>query len=149
MDMFGGETKFAFAYNWTQTTVDRASENISDFRIRMLEDNLPATRYNLTTNHFNGDWRYLARVRYVGSTFEDHLDSGLPINIGSEVVFDAEVGYDITDNLNLVVGASNLFDNTPDENTEFDSEVAGSLFPTTAPIGINGGYYYVRATYTF
>ncbi|MCH2258939.1 MAG: TonB-dependent receptor, partial [Alteromonas sp.] len=64
MDMMGGETKFSLAYNWTSTEVDRASDNISDFRIRMLEDNLPAVRYSATANHTNGDWRFLARLNY-------------------------------------------------------------------------------------
>jgi len=149
MEMFGGETKFAFAYNWTQTVVDRASENISDFRVRMLEDNLPAVRYSLTMNHFNGDWRFLTRARYSGGTFEDHLDSGLPINVGSEVVIDAEAAYKISNNFEVVLGANNLLDNTPDRNTLYDTEVAGSLYPTTSPIGINGGLYYVRGIYTF
>lgn len=149
MDMFGGETTFSFAYNWTQTVVDRASDNISEERIKMLEDNLPALRYNLTANHTNGDWRVLTRVRYAGSIYEDHLDSGLPFNVGSEVVFDAEVAYTVDDNWKLTVGATNLFDETPDEITPYDNEIAGSLYPTTSPIGINGGYYYMKATYNF
>ncbi len=149
MDMFGGETKFSFAYNWTQTVVDRASDNISADRVKMLEDNLPALRYNLTANHTNGDWRVLSRIRYAGAIFEDHLDSGLPFNAGSEVVFDAEVSYSVDDNWRLTAGATNLFDETPDEITPYDNEVAGSLYPTTSPIGINGGYYYVKATYNF
>ena len=149
MEMFGGDTKFSFAYNWTQTIVDRASDNISDERVRMLEDNLPATRYNLTANHTNGDWRMLGRIRYAGGTYEDHLDSGLPFSIGSEVVFDAEVAYSVNDNWLLTLGATNLFDERPDEITPYDTEVAGSQYPTTSPIGINGGYYYMKATYTF
>lgn len=149
MDMLGGETKFSFAYNWTQTVVDRASNNISAERIRMLENNLPALRYNLTANHTNGDWRVLGRVRYAGSIYEDHLDSGLPFSAGSEVVFDAEVAYEMTENWKLTVGATNLFDETPDEITPHDTEAAGSLYPTTSPIGINGGYYYMKATYNF
>jgi len=149
MDMFGGDTKFSFAYNWTQTIVDRASDNISEERVRMLEDNLPATRYNFTANHTNGDWRVLGRIRYAGGTYEDHLDSGLPFNIGSEVVFDAEVAYSVNDNWLLTLGATNLFDERPDEITPYDTEVAGSQYPTTSPIGINGGYYYMKATYNF
>lgn len=149
MDMFGGETKFAFAYNWTQTKVDRASENISDFRVQMLENNLPAVRYSLTMNHFNGDWRFLTRARYAGGIFEDHLDSGLPMSVGSEVVVDVEAAYNVTDDFNIVVGANNVFDNTPDRNVLYDTEIAGSLYPTTSPIGINGGLYYVRGIYTF
>lgn len=106
MDMMGGETKFSLAYNWTSTEVDRASDNISDFRIRMLEDNLPAVRYSATANHTNGDWRFLARMNYYGSIFEDHLDSALPIDkVGSEITFDFEVAYNFTEEFTVTVGA--------------------------------------------
>jgi len=158
MDMFGGETKFAFAYNWTQTKVDRVKEvivngettkNISDQRVMMLENNLPATRYSLSANHTNGDWRMLTRLRYVNGIYEDHLDSNLPFSVGSEVVMDAEVAYTMNDNWKFTLGATNLFDERPDEITPYDNEVAGSKYPTTSPIGIGGGYYYVKATYNF
>ena len=149
-DMYGGETKLALAYNWTSTTVDDASDNISAERIHMLEDNLPAIRYSLTANHTNGDWRILGRMNYAGSIYEDHLDSGLPIdNVSAEFTFDMEVGYHFTDDLQLVVGAKNLFDERPDRNVMWDNEIAGSKYPTTSPIGINGGFYYLRGIYTF
>ncbi|WP_100657129.1 TonB-dependent receptor plug domain-containing protein [Alteromonas flava] len=150
MEMFGGDTKFALAYNWTSTTVDQASEFISADRIRMIENNLPAVRYSLTANHTNGDWRFLSRVNYAGSIFEDHLDSGLPIDkVGSEFTLDLELGYNVSDNFEVVVGAKNALDEEPDRNVLYDNEIAGSEFPTTSPIGINGGFYYVRALYTF
>ncbi len=149
MEMLGGDTRFSLAYNWTDTTVDEASDNISDERIRMLEDNLPSVRYSLTANHTNGDWRVLGRINYFGSIYEDHLDSGLPIeNVGSEITLDVEVGYNFTDSLSVVVGAKNALDEYPDENTQWKG-IAGSLYPTTSPIGINGGFYYVRGLYTF
>ena len=149
MEMMGGETKFSLAYNWTSTEVDRASENNSDFRIRMLEDNLPAVRYSATANHTNGDWRFLARLNYYGSIFEDHLDSALPIDkVGSEFTVDLEVAYNFTEELTVTVGAKNAFDEYPDENTQY-AGIAGSLYPTTSPIGINGGFYYLRGVYTF
>ncbi|MCU7555125.1 TonB-dependent receptor [Alteromonas sp. ASW11-19] len=150
MDMLGGNTKFSLAYNWTSTTVDEASDNISAERIRMLEDNLPAVRYSATANHTNGDWRFLARVNYFGSIYEDHLDSGLPINnVGSELTLDLEVGYDFTDEFTFIVGAKNALDEYPDRNVDWDNEIAGSAYPTTSPIGINGGFYYLRGIYTF
>ena len=100
MEMFGGDTKFSLAYNWTSTTVDQASEFISADRIRMIEDNLPAVRYSLTANHNNGDWRFLSRLNYTGSILEDHLDSGLPIDKeGSEFTLYLEVDYNVTDKL--------------------------------------------------
>lgn len=159
LSMLGGDTTFAFAYNWTQTEVDDVREflvdgvltrNISDFRIRTIENNLPATRYSLTANHTNGAWRFLTRVSYFGSIFEDHLDSGLPIDeVGSEFTVDLEAAYSVTENLTFTLGAQNALDEDPDRNVLFDSEVAGSEFPTTSPIGINGGFYYARATYQF
>lgn len=149
MEMFGGDTKFSLAYNWTSTTVDKASDNISADRVRMLENNLPAVRYSLSANHTNGDLRLLTRLSYFGSIFEDHLDSGLPMNAGSEFTVDVEAGYQVTENINLIVGAKNLFDNKPDANVLYDTEVAGSVYPTTSPIGVNGGFYYVRGIYTF
>ncbi|TKB05080.1 TonB-dependent receptor [Alteromonas portus] len=149
MEMMGGETKFSLAYNWTSTEVDRASDNISEFRIRMLEDNLPAVRYSATANHTNGDWRFLARLNYYGSIFEDHLDSALPIEkVGSEFTVDLEVAYNFTEEFTVTVGAKNAFDEYPDENTQY-AGIAGSLYPTTSPIGINGGFYYLRGVYTF
>ena len=149
MEMLGGDTKFSLAYNWTSTVVDRASDNISDFRIRMLEDNLPAVRYSATANHTNGDWRFLTRLNYFGSIFEDHLDSALPINkVGSEFTVDLEVAYSFTEDFTLTVGAKNALDEYPDVNTQY-AGIAGSLYPTTAPIGINGGFYYLRGMYTF
>ena len=155
MDMMDGETKFSLAYNWTSTEVDRASDNISDFRIRMLEDNLPAVRYSATANHTNGDWRFLARMNYYGSIFEDHLDSALPIDkVGSEITFDFEVAYNFTEEFTVTVGAKNAFDEYPDENNTDAggityAQIAGSAYPTTSPIGINGGFYYLRGVYTF
>ncbi|MCQ8847596.1 TonB-dependent receptor [Alteromonas stellipolaris] len=149
MEMFEGETKFSLAYNWTSTEVDRASENISAERIRMLEDNLPAVRYSATANHTNGDWRFLARLNYFGSIYEDHLDSALPIDkVGSEITIDLEMAYNFTEELTVTVGAKNAFDEYPDENTQY-AGIAGSLYPTTSPIGINGGFYYLRGVYTF
>ena len=149
MEMLGGETKYSLAYNWTSTTVDEASDNISAERIHMLEDNLPAVRYSATANHTNGDWRFLARLNYYGSIFEDHLDSALPINkVGSEFTVDLEVAYNFTDEFTVTVGAKNAFDEYPDENVLYEG-IAGSLYPTTSPIGINGGFYYLRGVYTF
>ena len=148
-DMFGGETKYALAYNWTSTEVDEHSDNISADRVRMLEDNLPPVRYSVTANHFNGPWRFLGRVSYAGKIFEDHLDSGLPMTADSEFTVDVEAAYSFSENLNLTVGAKNLLDEFPDEAVLYDTEVAGSRYPTTSPIGINGGFYYLRAVYSF
>ena len=153
MDMGEGETAFALAANWTDTevsSVKAGAQGLFDAtRIRMFEENLPAFRASLTANHTVGDVNVLARVNYFDSIFEDHLDAGgaLPIEVGAETTVDIEVGYNYTDNLRVSVGMKNAFDERPDNNPW--AGVVGSAYPTTSPIGINGGYYYGRVVYSF
>lgn len=175
-EMFGGDTKFSLAANWTDTTVDSVKAfdldndsvtkispdeistftdngytvNISETRVRMLEDNLPEFRWSLTANHSQGDIKALVRLNYFSDIFEDHLDSGLPIEeVGAELTLDLELGYHVSDDFMLTLGAKNALDERPDRNVLYDTEIAGSKYPTTSPIGINGGYYYLKGVYSF
>nr|WP_258405598.1 TonB-dependent receptor [Shewanella zhangzhouensis] len=142
---------FALAYNWTETTVDRFNpDNISEARVKVLEEALPHHKGTLTwTQELGANLRSMVRMNYYGEFYEDHLDSegDLPIHNGSTVTFDAEVGYDFNDNWSLAVGAQNLFDTYPDENPW--AGIAGAAYPVTSPYGFNGGYYYARLNYNF
>ena len=145
---FGGDTDFSFTYNWTDTQVDSFNPDIiGDTRVRQLEDNLPDQRFALTAHHVQGNWRFLARVNYFGEYFEAHLDDGtLPIEVGSAVTVDAELGFNFTDSLSVTLGAQNLFDEFPDDNPW--SDIVGAVYPVTSPMGFNGGFWYLRANYT-
>lgn len=148
-----GSTTLSLAGNYTKTKVlsfdpNDPNELLDACRVRQLEDNLPSTRGNVTFNHSESKWRFLARGNYYGKFFEAHLDScGLPIDAGSEITFDVEFGYNVMENLEVVVGANNLFDNYPDGNPFATGW--GAKYPVTAPMGFNGGMYYVRARYSF
>jgi iron complex outermembrane receptor protein len=145
--LFGGDTEFAFTYNWTDTEVDRFNPDIiGDTRVRQLEDSLPDTRFVLIANHTMDAWRGLLRLNYYGDYYEAHLDDGtLPIEPGAEFTVDAELGYHFTDALSVTLGAQNLFDELPDKNPW--AGVAGAEFPVVSPMGFNGGLWYLRATY--
>lgn len=155
MDQFGGRTTFALAANWTQTTVDRHSDFISEAKIKQIEEGLPSARGSFTISHNQGDWSGYVRLNHYGSYYEDHADSGfvrveddgLPLYLGAEMTVDAEVTYNFNENYSIAVGASNLFDEYPDENRW--AEVLGAKYPTTAVMGFNGGFYYARLTYNF
>ncbi|RVT45210.1 TonB-dependent receptor [Rheinheimera sediminis] len=163
-DLWDGRTTLAFAYNWTDTTVDRISEyivdgklttNISDAKKEQLERGLPRVRGSFTVNQDYGDWRGYVRLNHFGAFYEDHLDNGIlleadegiPIEVGSAITVDAEVSYSISDSYEISIGAQNLFDAYPDEHKW--QGIAGSKYPTTAVMGINGGFYYVRLNYSF
>ncbi|MBU2179793.1 MAG: TonB-dependent receptor, partial [Gammaproteobacteria bacterium] len=154
-DMLGGRTTFALAANWTDTTVDKASDNINEAKIKVIEDGLPSVRGSFTINHTNGAWRGYVRLNQYGSYFEDHADSGalrveddgLPLNLSAAMTVDAEISYAFDENYEVSLGATNLFDKLPDENRWAD--VLGAKYPTTAVMGFNGGFYYARMTYNF
>ena len=156
-EMFGGNTKYALAYNYNKTKVSNVRQPIIDgnpivvtdgTKIKQIEDNLPKNRATFTISHTQDDWNTFIRVNYYGSYFEAHLDAGsLPINAGAEFTVDAEFAYNATDELRLIVGAQNLFNNYPDKNPWAD--IVGAKYPTTSPMGFNGGFWYVKASYSY
>ena len=161
--LFNIATRFMLNYNWTDTTVDRVTlyprineegttyleSNLTPQRIHMIEDNLPANRASLSMIQTLSNLSSNVRLNFYDGFYEDHLDAanGFDIYAGSELTLDVDISYQLNSNINLSIGAKNIFDNRPDNNP-FNGE-AGSLYPATSPIGINGGFYYVRTVYEF
>ncbi|MGB3779451.1 MAG: TonB-dependent receptor [Tunicatimonas sp.] len=66
-----------------------------------------------------------------------------------KIITNASVGYNITDAVNLTIGASNLFDVYPDENREeFRSGERFIYSRRASQFGFNGGYYFARLNVT-
>ena len=141
-----GKTELTTAWAYIDTEVtDRGSVNpIGDGRVAALEEQLPELRGNITVTHSQDKWRGLVRAVYFGEWEDTNNGTG---TVGAEVNFDAEVGYYLSEKVELVVGANNIFDNYPDENP--DAGVLGQLYPDSAPGGFNGGMYYFKARYVF
>jgi iron complex outermembrane receptor protein len=161
--MFTIPSRFMFNYNWTDTVVDRVTlynrvdadgstyveSNLTEQRIKMIENNLPAQRASLSLKQTFNQLTSNVRLNFYDGFYEDHLDAaaGLDIVAGSEITLDVDINYQLNANFTLSIGAKNLFDNRPDNNP-FSGE-AGALYPATAPLGINGGFYYLRGMYEF
>ena len=150
------------AFNWTDTQVERVTlypaqvgdeirllPNLTQARIRMLEDNLPAHRGSITLEQSKGNWAFTWRLNYYGEFYEDHLDAsaGMDIYGNALTTFDAQVAWKVLPQTQVTLGAQNLFDSMPNENP-FQGEV-GALYPPTSPSGINGAFYYAGIEYTF
>lgn len=162
-ELNGVQTQFAFNYNWTKTSVDRVNlyarknlqgetvfeSNLTPQRIRMIEENIPQHRASLSVSQTWQDFNSLLRFNYFSGYYEDHLDasSGLDIEAGTEVTIDLEVGYQLDPNWQVIIGANNLFDNRPDMNPWAGR--AGAIYPSTSPMGINGGLWYGRLLFQF
>jgi iron complex outermembrane receptor protein len=143
----GDNTELTFSGNWTDTEVDRANPDIiGPTRVRQLEDNLPDTRFALIGTHDFNQFRGLWRINHYGDYYEAHLDDGtLPIEAGAETTLDVELGYTFGESLTVTLGGQNVLDETPDINPWAD--VVGALYPVTSPMGFNGAFYYLRATW--
>ncbi len=80
--------------------------------------------------------------------------------MGVTPVTDLDLGYQFARHFRMDIGALNLFDRYPDK---LNSAAAGSLrqspsygdnlgvqqYPSFSPIGIDGGFYYARGTFSF
>ena len=74
--------------------------------------------------------------------------------IGTTGITDLELGYKVTKNVKLSVGADNLFDILPPKTPlgATGQPITGNVYNSLygfAPWGQNGGYYYGRVTLTF
>ena len=155
----GSETSAALAFNWTDTTVTdfglSGAAPLSTGRAKQIEDSTPATRGSLTLNHRDGALRGLVRVNYYGEFFECHLDAvnnnpapavpcDLPHFGGAQFPVDVELGYNITENVEIIAGAQNVFNSFPDPLALSNAQIAGAEFPPVAPAGYSGGFYYFK-----
>jgi iron complex outermembrane receptor protein len=155
----GSESSLAVAFNWTQTEVTDIGANtaapLSVGRRYVIENGLPEFKGNITFNHDHGPFNALARLNYYGEYFECHVDAygggptgcDLPVDGDAQVTFDFELGYDLTERVNVALGAQNAFDSYTNENPF--GGIVGAQYPATAPAGYLGGFYYVRTRATF
>jgi len=166
---WGVTTDLTFAYSYNKvdvtgvaavTTSDGRSVNpVSDSTIEDIENNYPNSRFTFTTNtQFNDRLSLLLRANYYGEHFDERgTINGTPGNqsaeIGAIIYIDAELGYELSDSTRVVLGASNLFDEFPDEipdNGIFaNRQSVGLQFPRRTPVNYEGGSYYLKAVYSF
>ncbi|GAB59220.1 TonB-dependent receptor plug domain-containing protein [Rheinheimera nanhaiensis] len=150
MDAFNGRTSLALAYNWNDTEVTRFTDITGEFRVSRLEKDLPNHRATFTVTQSWDDWSAFLRTNYYGSYQGVHADDpGLAVRAQWKVTLDAEVSYYINDNFIVSAGAQNLLDNDPEEIPDEWKGFLGGKYFETSPMGINGGYWYLKGTYKF
>ncbi|WP_420933410.1 TonB-dependent receptor plug domain-containing protein [Alteromonas sp. A081] len=155
LDWDNAMTKLTLAVNYTDTKVTNRGETVTDARAREVEDALPDFRTTFTIDHTFEPFNALIRVNYYGEVFENLFnDETLPIVTDGLFLVDAEVSYDIDENMSVAIGAKNLFDEFPDEwesggFTGRDGGFLGAIYPLNHPAGLGGGSYYMRFTANF
>ncbi|ALQ10121.1 TonB-dependent receptor (plasmid) [Pseudoalteromonas sp. Bsw20308] len=154
-ELMGGSSTFSLAYNWNDTEVTQFSDITGAFKVKRLEEDLPNHRATFTLSQQWESISAFARANYYGEYQGVHVDYDATAKTAdAAVTIDAEITYFMNESISFSVGAQNLFDQDA-EKLDF-AEAAGApnnnwggKYYETSPFGINGGFYYAKATYTF
>jgi iron complex outermembrane recepter protein len=149
---------------------------VDDVRVGNIEQSNPNWRAVLSTSWTNGMFDATGRVNYFGkyTSFNDPITSGIGATpgvtateaaalypasnwsktFGAQASVDLEVGVTFEEKYRIAVGAQNLLNTYPERETrnifpQTGGAANGSIYPDTAPIGQQGGFWYVRATARF
>lgn len=133
-------------HSYNDQNVDRFDAGTIDSeRVFDLENQLPNHRTILTVDYRTPwDIDILARANRYGSwedaTFGEFAD------FNNEWLFDLVATYHYRDRFHFTVGAENIFDNFPDDETNGVLTFLGATRPVSSPFGFNGGSWFVRAS---
>ena len=160
-DLLDGSSTFSLAYNWNETTVDNYTEITGEGKVSRLENDLPNHRATFTWSQSWDEISMFTRLNYYGEYQGVHVDwigtpesPGTEINADSAVTVDVEVTYHVMEDIKVSIGAQNIFDEYPSE-LDFEQQTGsannswGGKYYETSPFGFNGGFYYLKATYSF
>lgn len=149
-NLMNGRSTFSLAYNWNDTTVTKFSDITGAFKVSRLEKDLPKHRATLAWNQQWDDISMFVRANHYGSFQGVHADSdGLNKDASAKLTFDVEVNYNINDSFSVALGAQNIFDTKPERLPADMSSILGAKYFETSPMGINGGYWYLKGRYSF
>ncbi|MBC3498288.1 TonB-dependent receptor [Pseudomonas sp. SWRI100] len=155
-----GSLKWTAAFNWNDTEIldYKQSVNILGTPYELmnrearnfLTDVQPHTKLILGAN-----WRWdryrvnLGLTRY-GAWREVNAanDRSLDREYKARWITDLDLGYQLTKDLELAIGARNLFDVYPERQAP-SSKTMVKGYGAYSPYGFTGGYYFGRVTYNF
>lgn len=114
-----------------------------------LENAVPNTKVNLTFNYNLNRFNIMLRNVYFGEVREATNVEANDQTFAAKVVTDLSIGYGITKNLRLTIGANNLLDVYPDMNIEANQGGGQFLYSRRSQqFGANGRFLFARASFS-
>jgi iron complex outermembrane receptor protein len=164
-----GHVDWSLGFNYNDTALTQLKDaSVTPGAISALLTGAPKEKAVLQAYWTLHNWSVNLRETIYGesSELESFDGTGYSTSLGyhdvvvaAAAITDIDIGYKITSNLKLDIGANNLFDQRP---TKIPTGINSSGSPqpvdgnnvygepaTFSPYGINGGYYYGRVTFTF
>lgn len=126
----------------------------------VLTDATPKFRVTGAALWRYGTWTVSLRETIYGKSsydIQDEQGNYVTTRISTKAITDLEVSDEVAKGWTISVGAKNLFNTYPNEinGQAMATYVAAhdntnvAKYPANSPFGINGGYYYARASYKF
>lgn len=110
-----------------------------------LEEAVPRTKINLSNTLITGNFNFFLRNVYFGEVTEATSNPDNQQIMSGKVVTDLSVGYNLTDNFLLTVGANNLFDLYPDETIAANRSSGRFDWSRSAQqFGVGGRFLFAR-----
>lgn len=154
----GGNLNINLAGNYTKTKItdfhfpEKLETPQNEFfgpdQINIIESLSPKTKASLGLIYGIGKFNFLVRNTYFGKVIRDGFPFGVVQEFSPKVVTDVSVGYDITKNINLTVGANNVFDVFPDLQT-YKNSYYGVFKYAPVQMGTLGSYFFGRLNFNF
>ncbi|HDS1737438.1 TonB-dependent receptor [Pseudomonas sp. BP8] len=155
-----GALKWTAAFNWNDTEILDYKQNVNILGApyelmnrearNLLTEVQPHTKLILGANWRLDKYRVNLGLTRYGSWKEVNAasDRSLDREYKARWITDLDVGYQLTKDLELAIGARNLFDVYPERQAP-SSKTMVKGYGVYSPYGFTGGYYFGRATYTF
>ncbi|MBC8173941.1 MAG: TonB-dependent receptor [Chitinophagales bacterium] len=147
---------FTYAANFNNMTIDSVFTNellagkeqsyFSDRERYFLLASAPPTKMNLTTEYSTNKLNLNLRLNYFGAlTFINY--SGNEYTYEAKPTVDISVGYDISNNTHLTIGASNLLNTYPTPQDPYETETGGAW--DAVQMGFNGTFIFGKLGFKF
>lgn len=158
----GGMLDLTALLHWNKTEVtSRRSQSailtpqqlFDDSQVTLVEEGQPGAHHVLQGVWTRGNWDWTLRANYYGEVAGEGFTPGFKQTWDGATLFDAAIGWNISDKLRISIGGNNIFDTYPDKwdaTNAFPFPQLGFTYGwETLPFGINGAYYYGKIDWRF
>ncbi len=116
-----------------------------------LEDSVPHVKGTAAIRYAIKGVQALVRSNYYGKVFFKPDNPANDETFGAKVLVDVDLGYQFTKNIFFAIGADNLFNTFPDQQTKAANISDGRFIYSrnVSQFGQNGGFYYAKLQLTF
>ncbi|MET0856989.1 MAG: TonB-dependent receptor [Telluria sp.] len=117
--------------------------------VQTFEKGTPKNKLSANVNWKLGQWGATARATRYGESLNPASSAAQDFTLGAKTLVDLEARYALSSQINLAIGADNVFDVYPDAFPPALNTTGAAMFSNYAPFGRSGRFVYGRASYSF